>query len=85
MANTILIGQFLEPKKGMHTERIIKDFVSAAIRTNAINRDARTAEEVLGGMDTLLLARDKSDADKISAVKKFATAFNTLQYQLQDL
>jgi len=85
MANTILISQFLDQKKGVHTERIIKDFVSSAKLTNTIGNDASLAEVVLKELDTLLLAKDRHDEDKIAAVKKFAAAFNALQTQLQNL
>jgi len=83
MANNILISQLLEPKMGRNSEKIIKDFVSVAVRTNGTDKVRRAAEEVLAGVDALLAARDQSDTEKMSAIKKFAEAFTALQSQVQ--
>lgn len=84
LANRILISQLLDPKMGNNPERIIKNFISTAVRVKGTEKVRGAAEEVLAGVDALLAARDQSDAERMSAIKKFAEAFTALQYQVQD-
>ena len=69
---------------GNNPERIIKNFLSTAVRVKGTEKVRGAAEEVLAGVDALLAARDQSDAERMSAIKKFAEAFTALQYQVQD-